>query len=83
MKYYVKTNSISNLYEINRVVRKLDIDANIYQGRSVIDLNSLLGVFSLDWSQGVTIEFVSSSPDDQILVSTLYGLQGTEVRRLD
>lgn len=83
MKYYVKTNSISNLYEINRVVRKLDIDANIYQGRSVIDLNSLLGVFSLDWSQGVTIEFVSSSLDDQILVSTLYGLQGTEVRRLD
>lgn len=83
MKYYVKTNSISNLYEINRVVRKLDIDANIYQGRSTIDLNSLLGVFSLDWSQGVTIEFVSPSPDDQILVSTLYGLQGTEVRRLD
>lgn len=83
MKYFVKTNSISSLYEINRVVRKLDIDANIYQGRSVIDLNSLLGVFSLDWSQGVTIEFISPSSDDQILISTLYGLQGTEVHRLD
>ena len=83
MKYYVKTNSISNLYEINRVVRKLDIDANIYQGRSVIDLNSLLGVFSLDWSRGVTIEFVNPSADDQILITTLHSLPDTEVRKLD
>ena len=83
MKYYVKTNSISNLYEINRVVRKLDIDANIYQGRSVIDLNSLLGVFSLDWSRGVTIEFVNPSADDQILITTLHSLPDAEVRKLD
>ena len=55
MKYFVKTNSISSLYEINRVVRKLDIDANVYQGRNIIDVNSILGVLALDWSRGVTI----------------------------
>lgn len=83
MKYFVKTNSISSLYEINRVVRKLDIDANVYQGRNVIDVNSILGVLALDWSRGVTIEFINPSADDQILITTLHSLSDTEVRKLD
>lgn len=83
MKYFVKINSIAKLYEISRAMRKLDIEAYAYQGKSNINMNSILGIFTLDWSQGVTIEFTDFSSDEQTLMTILYSLDETEISKID
>lgn len=82
-KYFVKTNIMSNLYAINKQVNSFDIHADVKQGRYVVDINSILGLFALDWSIGVTIEFLSESPDNEAFIDFLRGLLDIEVTEVN
>lgn len=78
-KYFVKTNIMSNLYAINKQINTFQIQADVKQGRYVVDINSILGLFALDWSIGVTIEFLSESPDNEVFIDFLKGLLELEI----
>lgn len=41
MKYFIKTDKISNLHEISRKVARLDVEADVKQGRFTVDINSI------------------------------------------
>lgn len=78
-KYFVKTNIMSNLYAINKQINTFQIQADVKQGRYVVDINSILGLFALDWSIGVTIEFLSESSDNEVFIDFLKGLLELEI----
>lgn len=78
-KYFVKTNIMSNLYAINKQINNFQIQADVKQGRYVVDINSILGLFALDWSIGVTIEFLSESSDNEVFIDFLKGLLELEI----
>ena len=78
-KYFVKTNIMSNLYAINKQINTFQIQADVKQGRYVVDINSILGLFALDWSIGVTIDILSESPDNEVFIDFLKGLLELEI----
>lgn len=82
MKYFIKTDKISNLHEISRKVARLDIEADVKQGRFTVDINSILGTYSLNWAVGVTLEFVREGEDNDKLISFISSLPDTICSRL-
>lgn len=82
-KYFVKTNIMSNLYAINKQINNFQIQADVKQGRYVVDINSILGLFALDWSIGVTIEFLSESSDNEVFIDFLKGLLELEITEVN
>lgn len=82
-KYIVKTNLISNIYAINKYLLTLNVEADVQQGRYVVDINSILGLLALDWSVGVVISFVKDNEDNQKLIAFLTELEDIEVREFN
>lgn len=82
MKYFIKTDKISNLHEISRKVARFDIEADVKQGRFTVDINSILGTYSLNWAVGVTLEFVREGEDNDKLISFISSLPDTICSRL-
>jgi len=57
---------LSNVTEINDFVRLTNMctgDVTIYSGRYIIDGKSLMGIYSLDLSNSIRVEFDGDIPD--------------------
>lgn len=66
MRTTIKLNVI-NLSELKNFINEMiefDSDINIHKGSYCVDAKSLLGVLSLDSSNGVDIEIVSKNDDE-------------------
>ena len=53
----VKLNSVDKVQSFNQVVRRFDGDCDLAWGRHVVDAKSILGVFGLDLTQPLTVEY--------------------------
>lgn len=63
----VKVNiNFDNLTNFVNVAQSFDSDINIRKGRYVFDAKSILGITSLDFSNGAEVEIVTSDDDELV-----------------
>ena len=67
-----------SIAEFVKICCKYSCDINIYDGRSVIDAKSLVGVFAI--SQGKEIEVEINSSDEDTVVGFLDSIRKYEVK---
>ena len=60
----VRLSSIEAVRDFVEAVRKYDSEIDLSSGRYVVDAKSILGIFSLDLSQPITVEAYSEDCDD-------------------
>ena len=53
----IKINGIADVTAFVKMASQVDGDVTLYRGKYVVDGTSLLGVFSVDPSEGVTVEY--------------------------
>ena len=56
-KKFIKINGIADVTAFVKMASQVDGDVTLYRGKYVVDGTSLLGVFSVDTSEGVTVEY--------------------------
>ena len=54
---FIKMNGITDVTVFVKMASQVDGDVTLYRGKYVVDGTSLLGVFSVDPSEGVTVEY--------------------------
>lgn len=54
---FIKMSAISDVTKLCQAATGVDGDVTVRKGKYVIDGKSLMGLFSLDMSTGVTIEY--------------------------
>ena len=59
---FIKMSAIADVSKLCNMASAVDGDVTVRKGKYVIDGKSLMGLFSLDMSTGVTIEY----PEDAI-----------------
>jgi phosphotransferase system HPr-like phosphotransfer protein len=62
----VTLNTINDVKSFVNTANKFNGDVLIRNGHYIVDGKSLLGIFSLDLSKGLTVEF-SDMPNEEIL----------------
>lgn len=62
VKKQIKINSINDIYKLASATQKVDGDVLVIKGHYAVDGKSIMGLFSLDLSEGVTIIY----PEDAI-----------------
>lgn len=62
-KLNIKLNLIDEIKEFVKLASSFDI-VNVYKGSYVVDGSSILGVLSIDTTEGVTVELVSDNESD-------------------
>lgn len=67
---YIKINGISDVSNFVRKATEVYGDVLIKKGKFVIDGKSLMGMFSLDLSAGVTVEYPEDAIDFENFVNT-------------
>ena len=65
---YVNIGSVEKAKGLNGVLRKLEGDFDLVQGRAPIDANSFLGILSMDLSQTVKLIIHDSDSIDMALL---------------
>lgn len=58
---YIKINTITDIKEFNSQAAEVEGDVTLHRGRYAVDAKSLMGIFDIDPSQGVTIEYPSEA----------------------
>lgn len=53
----IKINGIADVTAFVKMASQVDGDVTLYRGKYIVDGTSLLGVFSVDPSEGVTVEY--------------------------
>ena len=76
-KRKIKLNTPEDVAHFVNICSKYSCDINIYDGRSVIDAKSLVGVFAI--SQGKEIEVEINSSDEDTVVGFLDSIRKYEV----
>ena len=59
----IKVRGIHDICRLTAAARLVDGDVTIKRGNHVIDAKSVMGVFSIDMSDGVTIQYPDSATD--------------------
>jgi phosphotransferase system HPr-like phosphotransfer protein len=62
----ITLNTINDVKSFVNTANKFNGDVLIRNGHYIVDGKSLLGIFSLDLSKGLTVEF-SNTPNEEIL----------------
>lgn len=62
----VDLNSIQQINNFVKVVSKIDDNIDLVSGRYVVDAKSILGIFSLDLSKPLQVEFYGSQNEESI-----------------
>ena len=60
----IKLSSIADVRNFVDIVSKYDIDIDLSSGRYIVDAKSIMGIFSLDLSQPLTVEIYSDDCAD-------------------
>lgn len=63
MKYLVNLNKVNSINKFVENIEKYECDIDIIKGSYIIDAKSLMGIFTLDLSEDVTIEIHSDDKD--------------------
>ena len=66
MKYLVNLNKVNSINKFVEDISKYEFDIDIIKGSYIIDAKSLMGIFTLDLSEDVTIEIHS---DDKNVIT--------------
>lgn len=77
-KRKIKLNTPEDVSHFVNICSKYSCDINIYDGRSVIDAKSLVGVFAI--SQGKEIEVEINSSNEDTVVGFLDSIRKYEVK---
>ena len=56
-KEYIQITGLNDVYEFLRQATNVDGEVTLYRGKYAIDAKSILGVFSMDMSNKVMIEY--------------------------
>jgi len=59
----VSIKGLNDIYNFITKAQKVDGDIVVRRGRYVIDAKSILGIFSLDMSQNITITYPETASD--------------------
>jgi len=59
----ISIKGLNDVYNFVANTQKVDGDITVRRGRHVIDAKSILGVFSIDMSQNVTITYPETASD--------------------
>ena len=73
----IKLSTPEMVCDFINVCSKYDCDINLYDGRSVIDVKSIVGVFAID--QGKEIEVQAISSDKSVISSFIEDMRKFEV----
>ena len=71
MKFNVLLNDIDLVKEFCRRATDVDGDVDVTKGRYVIDGKSIMGLFSLDLSQAITVEIHANDKSGEIFADWL------------
>lgn len=71
MKRQIKVNAISDATKIVQMAANVNGDVIITKGKYSIDAKSIMGIFSIDLSQGAVIEYPDDAVELDAFVSTL------------
>lgn len=71
MKRQIKVNAISDATKIVQMAANVNGDVIITKGKYSIDAKSIMGIFSIDLSQGAVIEYPDDAVELDEFVSTL------------
>ena len=63
----ISLNSIDRVKSFVNDITKFDVDFDLVSGRYVIDAKSIMGIFSLDLSQPITLNVHSDNADETIM----------------
>jgi len=63
MRKYVKISSLGDTLELIKLSLEVDGDVTAMKGKYAIDCKSTLGVFALDFSTGVTLEYPNDATE--------------------
>ena len=66
MSIVVKTSKTEEIVMINKKITELGLEVDAKRGKYIIDANSLMGLLSLDFSEGV--EFVIYDSNNKELI---------------
>ena len=73
---YVNIGSVEKAKGLNGILRKLEGDFDLVQGRATIDAKSFLGILSMDLSQTVKLIIHDSDSIDMALLKEYMALNG-------
>lgn len=65
---YVNINSVEKAKSLNGVLRKLEGDFDLVQGKAIIDAKSFLGILSMDLSKSLKLIIHDSDSIDMALL---------------
>ena len=75
---YVNIGSVEKAKGLNGILRKLEGDFDLVQGRATIDAKSFLGILSMDLSQTVKLIIHDSDSIDMALLKDIWHKMGRE-----
>ena len=65
----ISIKGLNDVYKFIQTAQTVDGDVTITRGRYSVDAKSILGVFSLDLSQDVTIEYPESATEFETFIT--------------
>lgn len=68
-KMYVAINAINKVTEFVQKASQVDGDVICTKGRYTIDCKSIMGVFSIDISEGIMVEYPETATDFEEYIS--------------
>ena len=68
-KMYVAINTINKAIEFVQKVSQVDGDVICTKGRYTIDGKSIMGIFSIDISEGIMVEYPETATDFEEYIS--------------
>lgn len=72
-KMIVAIHGINDLNQFIQHARAVDGDVLVSRGKFVVDGKSIMGVFSIDVSQGCTVEYPEDATDFEEFISQFKG----------
>lgn len=72
-KMIVAIHGINDLNQFIQHARTVDGDVLVSRGKFVVDGKSIMGVFSIDVSQGCTVEYPEDATDFEEFISQFKG----------
>lgn len=65
----ISIKGLNDVYSFIKVAQEVEGDVTVSRGRYSVDAKSVLGVFSLDMSQDVTVEYPEVATDFETFIS--------------
>ena len=63
IRKYIQITGLNDVYEFLRYATKVDGDVTLLRGKYAVDAKSILGVFSIDMSNKIIVEYPESAED--------------------